>query len=442
MADSSTGPQENAVVKQLRRRLRRASRLLTLMALLLVVLVIADLMDLFGAALAFAGLIVAALLVPTVSVSSRRVSPPTSRTKEGLLPGTRRLAESLPYPCFILAADGTVRYANDRAIAVFGIEAGELLTVRLRYPELVAAFGRVTRGEGPQQVQFDERVPTERTFSAWFAALGSPDEGEGYVLILDDLTEARATERMRADFVANASHELRTPLASLAGFVETLQGPARNDAEARDRFLAMMHEQATRMSRLIDDLLSLSRVEMRAHVRPSERVDLVAILRHVIDTMMPLAKEMGVTIEAELPPDKIMIPGERDELVQVFNNLIENACKYGQSGKRVIVRAEAADGKGPCSAPVIDFGPGIAPEHLPRLTERFYRVDADESRRHRGTGLGLAIVKHIVSRHRARLQIESEPGQGARFVVQFPDSETILSPEASRSQSDQSLVAS
>lgn len=431
-----------AVSNRLRRRLRRASRLLALMALLLAVLTILDLVSLFGAVLVFAGLAIAAMLVPPRSAGSRTVETPAARPTDGLLPGTRRFAESLHDPCFILAADGKVRYANDRAVATFGIEAGELITFRLRYPELIAAFGRVTRGEGPQQVQFDERVPTERTFSAWFAALGAPGENEGYVLILDDLTEARAIERMRVDFVANASHELRTPLASLAGFIETLQGPAKDDEEARNRFLAMMHDQATRMSRLIDDLLSLSRVERRAHLRPNARVDLVGILRHVIDTMAPLGKDLGVTIEAELPTDQIMITGDRDELVQVFSNLIENACKYGQFGKRVIVRADAADGKGPCSASVIDFGPGIAPEHVPRLTERFYRVDAEESRRHRGTGLGLAIVKHIITRHRARLQVESRPGHGARFIVQFPDSETILSEDQEKSSSNQHAALS
>ncbi|MCC2111343.1 MAG: two-component sensor histidine kinase, partial [Hyphomicrobiales bacterium] len=218
-------------------------------------------------------------------------------------------------------------------------------------------------------------------------------------------------------------HELRTPLASLAGFIETLQGPAKDDEEARERFLAMMHDQATRMSRLIDDLLSLSRVERRAHMRPNSRVDLVAILRHVADSMAPLANELGVTIETQLPPDKIIIAGERDELVQVFNNLVENACKYGQSGERVVVRADAADGKGPCSASVIDFGPGIAPEHLPRLTERFYRVDVASSREKKGTGLGLAIAKHILTRHRGRLAIESTPGEGASFTVRIPVAE-------------------
>jgi two-component system phosphate regulon sensor histidine kinase PhoR len=308
----------------------------------------------------------------------------------------------------------------------------------LRYPELVAGFGKVAGGGEPEQVEFTERVPTERTYSAWIAGL----DDKNIVIVLDDLSSFHAMERMRADFVANASHELRTPLASLAGFVDTLRGRAKDDTVAREKFLAIMQEQANRMSRLIDDLLSLSRAEMRAHVRPRARVDLVALLRHVADTMAPLAREMEVTIEEELPAGQVIVRGDRDELVQVFDNLVENACKYGQSGKRVILRLNAATGSGPVSVSVIDFGPGIAPEHLPRLTERFYRVDSDDGRRHRGTGLGLAIVKHIVTRHRARLQIESRPGAGAEFTVHFPEAESTVSEQSPKLQLDQAHTLS
>ena len=415
------------------RRLQRGRFLLAFIAVVMLALWAFDLVTPIGALIAFLGLVLAVLLIPMTVQVSDPIGGPGVQATVGLMPGTLRFAESLPDPCFILAQDGAVRYANDRAVAVFGIQAGELLTFRLRYPELVAAFDRVTKGAGPQQVQFTERVPTERSFSAWFAALDSTPGDETYLLILDDLTEARATERMRADFVANASHELRTPLASLTGFVETLKGAAKDDTEAHTRFLGMMHEQATRMSRLIDDLLSLSRIEMRAHLLPGDRIELAALLQQVIDTMVPLARDLDVAIEAALPPDQVWVTGDRDELVQLFNNLIENACKYGQSGGRVIVRLESSGERSLCSVSVIDFGPGIAPEHLPRLTERFYRVDAAESRRHRGTGLGLAIVKHIVSRHRARLQIESDPGRGTKFTVQFPDSETIPSREEQNS---------
>jgi two-component system, OmpR family, phosphate regulon sensor histidine kinase PhoR len=244
------------------------------------------------------------------------------------------------------------------------------------------------------------------------------------VLIIDDLTERRRSERIRVDFVANASHELRTPLASLTGFIETLQGPARDDPVARERFLAIMRSQATRMSRLIDDLLSLSRIELKAHMRPSGEADLVAIIHHLADALEPLARELGVTIETELPAAPVIVRGERDELIQVFANLIENAGKYGQVGERVVVRVTAQGADGGPAVSVRDFGPGIAAEHLPRLTERFYRADIEASPKHRGTGLGLAIAKHILTRHQARLTIESRLGEGATFTVIFPQRDT------------------
>jgi two-component system phosphate regulon sensor histidine kinase PhoR len=334
----------------------------------------------------------------------------------------KQFAEALPDPTFILDRRGIVRYANARAATTFPIKPGDPLTFRLRAPDLTAAFERVARGGPAERVEFVERVPTERWYGAWFAPL---DRAAGavpnfIVLTLDDLSEGRRVERVRADFVANASHELRTPLASLAGFIETLQGPAREDQQARARFLGIMHDQATRMSRLIDDLLSLSRIELKGHMRPSERVDLAAIVRHVTDALEPLARDLGVTIETGMPDGPVEIRGERDELIQVFENLIENACKYGQSGKRVVVNLVPGTGIAGPTVTVRDFGPGIAAEHLPRLTERFYRVDVETSRLHRGTGLGLAIVKHILARHDARLTIESHPGEGALFSVTFP----------------------
>ncbi|MEY9144420.1 signal transduction histidine kinase [Bradyrhizobium elkanii] len=237
---------------------------------------------------------------------------------------------------------------------------------------------------------------------------------------------------MRADFVANASHELRTPLAALSGFIDTLQGPAREDARARERFLGIMHTQATRMARLIDDLLSLSRVELSAHVRPEASIDVVPIIRQVADGLEALASERQVEIEVGLPQAPVMIAGDREELLRLFENLIENALKYGASGGRVIVSLnQAASGASGEGAPEIrvmvrDFGPGIAPEHLPRLTERFYRVDVGDSRNQGGTGLGLSLVKHILNRHRGRLLIESVPKNGATFTACFPRPKTPL----------------
>jgi two-component system phosphate regulon sensor histidine kinase PhoR len=246
------------------------------------------------------------------------------------------------------------------------------------------------------------------------------------LITLHDLTSIRRVEEMRADFVANASHELRTPLAALAGFIETMQGPARDDVAARDRFLGIMREQAWRMARLIDDLLSLSRIELRAHMRPDTPVDLVPIVRQVVDGLQTLAQDRGVTVDVVAPAEPLKVLGDRDELLRLFENLIENGLKYGASGKRVditLARLDAPDGKHEASIAVRDYGPGIPAEHLPRLTERFYRADVADSRAQGGTGLGLALVKHILNRHRGRLAIESQIGKGATFTARLPFSE-------------------
>jgi two-component system phosphate regulon sensor histidine kinase PhoR len=241
------------------------------------------------------------------------------------------------------------------------------------------------------------------------------------LVTFDDVSDRLAIARMRADFVANASHELRTPLASLTGFIETLLGPARNDPVASEKFLHVMLDQARRMRRLIDDLLSLSRVEMRAHTRPTDRVDLVGVLRHVADAMQPLAAEHSVVLSIDAPPGPIEMVGERDELVQLVQNLVENAIRYGASGGKVDVSLELRPaGRLRAVIRVRDYGPGIAPEHVPRLTERFYRVDAGASREMKGTGLGLAIVKHILTRHGGQLDVASTPGSGSTFTVELP----------------------
>jgi two-component system phosphate regulon sensor histidine kinase PhoR len=249
------------------------------------------------------------------------------------------------------------------------------------------------------------------------------------LITLHDMTSIRRVEEMRADFVANASHELRTPLAALTGFIETIQGPARDDAAARDRFLGIMRDQAWRMARLIDDLLSLSRIELRAHMRPDTPVDLVPIVRQVVDGLQTLAQDRGVTVDVVAPVDPLMVPGDRDELLSLFENLIENGLKYGANGRRVdiaLTQFVATDGKPEASVAVRDYGPGIAAEHLPRLTERFYRADVADSRAQGGTGLGLALVKHILNRHRGRLFIESQIGKGATFTARLPIVENTL----------------
>jgi two-component system phosphate regulon sensor histidine kinase PhoR len=244
--------------------------------------------------------------------------------------------------------------------------------------------------------------------------------GEPVLVTFHDLTPMRRVEEVRADFIANASHELRTPLAALSGFIETLQGPARDDPAAREKFLGIMQAQATRMARLIDDLLSLSRIELNAHVRPDRPLDLHAVVRQVVDGLQMLAHDRGVAIAVSAPAERITILGDRDELLRVFENLVENALKYAASGKRIDVDLTLVSTAGEAQVAVRDYGPGIAPEHLPRLTERFYRVDVADSRAQGGTGLGLALVKHILNRHGGRLTIESVAGQGATFTAHLP----------------------
>ena len=406
-------------------RLAESGWLVGAMAGLVAILWLAGTVPAGGAAIPAAGAGVPALVVPRSAAGARPSQQ--AEPSEVVWPdtATKLFAEALPDPCLILDRRGIVRFANRRAAEAFPLKAGDALTARLRIPDLLAAFDRVVKGGPPERVEFVERVPTERWFGAWFAPLDRSAASRFVALILDDMTERHRSERIRVDFVANASHELRTPIATLAVFIDTLQGPAREDPVARESFLAIMHDQALRMSRLIDDLLSLSRIEMKAHLRPSQEVDLAGVARHVADALEPLARGLGVTVVLALPDRPAMVTGDRDELIQVFGNLIENACKYGASGGRVEVTVTAATAAGGPTAVIRDFGPGIADTHIPRLTERFYRVDVQESRQHRGTGLGLAIVKHILARHQARMTIESRLGEGAAFQLAFPQAGTL-----------------
>ncbi|MEQ9325958.1 MAG: ATP-binding protein, partial [Rhodospirillales bacterium] len=253
-------------------------------------------------------------------------------------------------------------------------------------------------------------------------------ESSAILISLHDQTALKRADQMRADFVANASHELRTPLASVMGFIETLQGPARDDPEAADRFLGIMAGQAQRMARLIQDLLSLSRIEMNEHLPPTESVDIRRIVLAVSDTLRPQAEANEMTVTVNSTPDSpVWVLGNADELTQVLQNLIDNALKYGRNGSEVSVTVEAGLApppghrgyfpSGAARVSVIDRSEGIAPEHLPRLTERFYRVDTARSRQLGGTGLGLAIVKHIVNRHRGVFAVDSTPGTGSTFSI-------------------------
>jgi two-component system phosphate regulon sensor histidine kinase PhoR len=249
-------------------------------------------------------------------------------------------------------------------------------------------------------------------------APGDPVHDGVLVITMQNLTEARRLEALRSDFIANASHELRTPLTSLVGFIDTLLGPAANDKAARERFLGLMRTQAARMAKLIEDLLSLSRIEMRQHLRPTAPVELNGLVREVAEGLQKLAADSGTTLQLELPDEPITVSGDRDELYEVVENLVDNAIKYGAGGGDIEVGLAPATRQGFHAAlTVIDHGPGVPAEHVPRLTERFYRVDAESSRKKKGTGLGLAIVKHIVTRHHGLLAIRSAPGQGTRVEV-------------------------
>lgn len=327
----------------------------------------------------------------------------------------------LDSPIFILDRSATVLFENEAAEKIFGqLSTGTHISARLRSPGILDMIRETIVTGEPNQIEHSERLPSEQVFIVRIAPAELPkSQGKRYyILSFRDISELRRIDRMRSDFVANASHELRTPLASLRGFIETMLGPAKNDPAAQTRFLGIMLDQATRMSRLVDDLMSLSRLELRAHIAPDQKVNLVPLLGHVRDALLPLANELDVTINLHVPEDSVEVQGERDELVQVFQNLVENACKYGQEGKTVDIWLRANSGK-PVEVSVIDKGPGITKEHLPRLTERFYRVSVTDSRSKKGTGLGLAIVKHILTRHRARLIVKSELGEGTEFTVRF-----------------------
>ena len=369
----------------------------------------------------FAAIAIAAAIVPRPSARRRLAGESASA---GMSPGTamKSVTDALSHPAFILDHGGTVRYANGEAARRFpATRPGDVFALTFRSPELIEAMRSAVAGKAVT-VDYHDHSEEAGVYAIAVNPLRQPGGGQDLVLvILEDMSERQATARMRADFVANASHELRTPLASLSGFIETLQGPARGDAEASDRFLAVMRQQAERMRRLIDDLLSLSRLEMRAHRTPEGRVDLVTTIGDVLETMAPLAGELSVKTALEAPDGPVEITGERDEIVQVFQNLIENGLKYGGSGERLDVAVAAGSAEAGTAARVTirDYGPGIAPEHLPRLTERFYRVDAEASREKQGTGLGLAIVKHILTHYRAELDFDSELGAGTIVTVTF-----------------------
>jgi two-component system phosphate regulon sensor histidine kinase PhoR len=339
----------------------------------------------------------------------------------------RLVVDAVPEPAIALNAQARVVHANRLAEEQLGAcRRGGHIASMSRDPGLLAAVEAALATGETQQVELHGRVPVERRLLATVVpleqAVAEGPDAPTLLITFRDLSEQDRLARMRADFVANASHELRTPLAYLKGSVETLLGPAKDDASARAAFLKTMGEQAERMSRLVDDLLSLSRVEMREYLPPADEADLAVVIADVAETLTPLAQKAGVSLTLSGLDAEALVRGDHDELAQVFQNLIQNAIKYGRSGGKVEVRLERDAGARQLRyrVDVTDDGPGIAAQALPRLTERFYRVNVAASREKGGTGLGLAIVKHILNRHRGELAVASKLGEGSTFTVMLP----------------------
>ncbi|KAA8605128.1 ATPase [Salipiger aestuarii] len=339
---------------------------------------------------------------------------------------SRQIVAAVPLPALLIRRDERIAASNAEATALLGdgLEGRHFITA-LRQPVLLDAIENTFRDGSPRLTRYltsDGRQDITYEVSCRAVTL---EDAPGVMLTFHDITHLEQASQMRRDFVANVSHELRTPLTALLGFIETLKGPARDDAGARDRFLAIMETEAGRMERLVGDLLSLSRVEAEERVRPTDPVNLSNLIRSVLNGLAPLANDADVRLVADLAQADCVVPGDPDQLRQVLTNLVENGVKYSGRGTEVRVSLSApgfqarlrADG---VELVVSDSGQGIDPIHIPRLTERFYRIDTHRSREKGGTGLGLAIVKHIVSRHRGRLKIESALGQGLTLRILLP----------------------
>jgi two-component system, OmpR family, phosphate regulon sensor histidine kinase PhoR len=330
------------------------------------------------------------------------------------------ILQGLPLAALVVDSDARITMANDAALSLFGQTLlGRHHGISFRQPDFLRAVDGALKGRGGSRVRLSQSaVAQDVVYQVTVSALP-----EGALCVFEDYSAQEQMGQMRRDFVANVSHELRTPLTALLGFIETLQGPARNDAVARERFLGIMASEAERMSRLVRDLLHLSRVEAEELRRPTDAVDLAALLRAVASNLRAVAEAGRVQLQLEGADTPMLLRADADQMTQVMSNLIENAIKYGSpagSHVRVSLSKEAGPRGEQLCLRVTDQGEGIDAQHIPRLTERFYRVDGHRSREKGGTGLGLAIVKHIVNRHRGRLVIESEKGKGSRFSVFLP----------------------
>jgi two-component system phosphate regulon sensor histidine kinase PhoR len=351
--------------------------------------------------------------VPVSAKSREREMPAASPDQVGIA--------ALADPAVIVSGTWRVLATNELACDLLGQRVrGSDLRQAVRHPLVLESVRRALGGESPVVREVASLGHAEGAFRVRVVALG----GSRFLVTFTDVTQARLSERMRADFVANASHELRTPLANISGFIETLLGPAAEDEPARRRFLDIMAREAGRMSRLIDDLLSLSRIELDKYVRPQTPLDLAPLLQDVGKTLAMRLEADGRRLLIDAPDELPQVFGDRDQVLQVLHNLVSNALKYGHSGTPIRLSASLVSGGGRAEdmvrVSIEDQGDGIAPEHLPRLTERFYRVDAGRSRSMGGTGLGLAIVKHIVERHRGKLEIVSRQSEGSTVSFTLP----------------------
>lgn len=372
---------------------------------------------------------IVALAIIAVSAIAMRIPGKIADDEEavdalaGIDGAVERFSDTLTEPCLIINERAVLIYRNPAALKRFPrAKTGDPLAFTLRDPDLVDAIDKAMGSGAPQSTELHIPVPNETWYRASVVPY-APDAGRNFVAItLYDFTEQKRTDRMRADFIANASHELRTPLTSLMGFIDTLQGPAAKDEVARARFLGIMRSQSERMSSLIDDLLSLSRIELRQHVKPTTEVNLNLLLREVAESLEPKLAAAELALDLNLPDEPVTIIGDRQELFEVVENLADNAIKYGGDGGRVEIALMAGVSRSGVhhAITVTDFGAGIAEEHVPRLTERFYRGDAEANRKKKGTGLGLAIVKHIVARHHGQLSIRSKLGEGTRVEILLP----------------------
>lgn len=339
----------------------------------------------------------------------------------------REVLQAVPMALLLVGPDQRVLAANHAASVLFGLSLeGRSCSAFLRHPDFLNGLDAclTEKRRVTARVVLTGVAASETHLALSFTPIATA-EGQGALIAFDDLSALEHAVAMRRDFVANVSHELRTPLTALVGFIETLRGAARDDPGARDRFLGIMEREAGRMIRLVSDLLSLSRVEAEERRRPDEQVEVIGILRTTLASHRDQARAAGVELLLDTESEAVTLRADADQLAQVFHNLIENAIKYGATGQQVTVRVRQLDREPVLRGPavqieVIDNGEGIDALHLPRLTERFYRVDSDRSRQKGGTGLGLAIVKHIVNRHRGRFRIESEVGKGSRFIVILP----------------------